>query len=149
MHANLASLKLKANIEHMTADSRKVQAGSLFVAYKGDLADGRAYIPQAIANGAAAVMWEQENFKWNDDWNLPNQSVNGLKQEIGLVDSEFYGHPSEQLWMVGVTGTNGKTTCSHWLAQAFGALGRESAVVGTLGNGFLYNLSLGMASSIY
>ena len=141
MHANLASLKLKANIEHMTADSRKVQAGSLFVAYKGDLADGRAYIPQAIANGAAAVMWEQENFKWNDDWNLPNQSVNGLKQEIGLVASEFYSHPSEQLWMVGVTGTNGKTTCSHWLAQAFGALGRESAVVGTLGNGFLNNLS--------
>lgn len=141
MRANLTSLKAQANITHMTSDSRQVQVGSLFVAYKGDAADGRTYIPQAIANGASAVMWEQEGFAWNADWKLPNQSVVGLKQEIGLVASEFYGKPSEQLWMVGVTGTNGKTTCSHWLAQAFAALGRQSAVVGTLGNGLLSNLS--------
>ena len=141
MRANLTSLKTQANINHMTSDSRQVQVGSLFVAYKGDATDGRAYIPQAIANGASAVMWEQEDFAWKADWKLPNQSVAGLKQAIGELASEFYGKPSEQLWMVGVTGTNGKTTCSHWLAQAFTALGRQSAVVGTLGNGLLSSLS--------
>ena len=141
MQANLNSLKAQVNIGHMTADSRQVQAGSLFVAYKGDATDGRAYIPQAITSGASAVMWEQEGFAWNADWKVPNQSVAGLKQAVGMLASEFYGKPSEQLWMVGVTGTNGKTTCSHWLAQAFTALGRQSAVVGTLGNGLLSSLS--------
>ncbi len=141
MQANLNSLKAQVNIGHMTADSRQVQAGSLFVAYKGDATDGRAYIPQAITSGASAVMWEQEGFAWNADWKVPNQSVAELKQAVGMLASEFYGKPSEQLWMVGVTGTNGKTTCSHWLAQAFTALGRQSAVVGTLGNGLLSSLS--------
>ena len=141
MQANLNSLKAQVNIGHMTADSRQVQAGSLFVAYKGDVTDGRAYISQAITSGASAVMWEKEGFAWNDDWKVPNQSVAGLKQSVGMLASEFYGKPSEQLWMVGVTGTNGKTTCSHWLAQAFNALGQQSAVVGTLGNGLLSSLS--------
>jgi UDP-N-acetylmuramoyl-L-alanyl-D-glutamate--2,6-diaminopimelate ligase len=141
MRADLTALKAQANIRHMTADSRQVNVDSLFVAYKGDATDGRAYIPQAIANGASAVMWEQDGFAWNADWKLPNQSVAGLKQAVGELASEFYGNPSEQLWMVGVTGTNGKTTCSHWLAQAFTALGRQSAVAGTLGNGLLSNLS--------
>jgi UDP-N-acetylmuramoyl-L-alanyl-D-glutamate--2,6-diaminopimelate ligase len=141
MRANLASLKSQVNIAHMTADSRRVQTGSLFVAYKGDATDGRAYIAQAIASGASAVMWEQEGFTWNADWKVPNQPIRGLRQAVGDVASEFYGKPSDQLWMVGVTGTNGKTTCSHWLAQAFNALGRQSAVVGTLGNGLLNDLS--------
>ena len=141
MQANLNSLKAQVNIGHMTADSRQVQAGSLFVAYKGDATVGRAYIPQAITSGASAVMWEQEGFAWNADWKVPNQPLAGLKQAVGMLASEFYGKPSEQLWMVGVTGTNGKTTCSHWLAQAFTALGRQSAVVGTLGNGLLSSLS--------
>ena len=135
MRANLTSLIAQAGIVHITADSRQVKAGSLFVAYKGDATDGRAYIPQAILNGAAAVMWEEEGFAWNADWKVPNQSVAGLKQAVGELASEFYGKPSEQLWVVGVTGTNGKTTCSHWMAQAFIELGLKSAVIGTLGNG--------------
>ncbi len=141
MRANLTSLIAQAGIVHITADSRQVKAGSLFVAYKGDATDGRAYIPQAILNGAAAVMWEEEGFAWNADWKVPNQSVAGLKQAVGELASEFYGKPSEQLWVVGVTGTNGKTTCSHWMAQAFIELGLKSAVIGTLGNGLLNDLS--------
>ena len=141
MRASLTSLIAQATIVHITADSRQVKAGSLFVAYKGDATDGRNYIPQAISNGATAVMWEEEGFVWNTDWKVPNQSVAGLKQSVGELASEFYGKPSEQLWVVGVTGTNGKTTCSHWMAQAFIELGLKSAVVGTLGNGLLTNLS--------
>lgn len=141
MRAKLDLLKTQANIQHMTADSRQVKAGSLFVAYKGDAADGRAFIAQAIANGACAVLWEQDGFAWNADWKVANQPVLGLKQQIGELASEFYGRPSEQLWVIGVTGTNGKTTCSHWLAQAFTALHRTSALIGTLGNGLLNQLS--------
>lgn len=141
MDTLLSSIKKHANINHITADSRQVKAGSLFVAYKGDSADGRAYIYDAINQGASAVVWEKDGFVWNTAWKIPNQPLLGLKKEIGAIASEFYGMPSNKLWMVGVTGTNGKTTCSHWLAQAFSALGLQSAVIGTLGNGLLTDLS--------
>jgi UDP-N-acetylmuramyl-tripeptide synthetase len=137
----LSTIKMNANINHITADSRQVKPGSLFVAYKGDSADGRAYISDAINHGASAVVWEKDGFVWNTTWKIPHQPILGLKKEIGAIASEFYGTPSNQLWMVGVTGTNGKTTCSHWLAQAFSALGLQSAVIGTLGNGLLSDLS--------
>jgi len=132
-----AALSLLSGYKHMTADSRQVKAGSVFVAYKGEAADGRHYIEQAIKNGAGAVVWEQANFNWDASWQVPNQAVDHLKQKIGEIASEFYRQPSQQLWMVGVTGTNGKTTCTHWLAQAFSALNKKAAVIGTLGNGIL------------
>ena len=135
MQASLSLLKSK--YQHMTADSRLVKAGSVFVAYKGEAADGREFIPQAIENGASAVIWEQADFTWRDEWQVPNQAIVDLKKQIGQIASEFYGQPSQHLWMIGVTGTNGKTTCTHWLAQAFGALNKKAAVVGTLGNGIL------------
>jgi UDP-N-acetylmuramyl-tripeptide synthetase len=137
----LSTIKMNANINHITADSRQVKPGSLFFAYKGDSADGRAYISDAINHGASAVVWEKDGFVWNTAWKIPHQPILGLKKEIGAIASEFYGTPSNQLWMVGVTGTNGKTSCSHWLAQAFSALGLQSAVIGTLGNGLLSDLS--------
>lgn len=125
----------------MTSDSRRVSAGSLFLAYPGEQADGRRFIEQAIANGAASVVWEQEGFDWNPVWTVANQPVTGLRQQTSAIAGEFYGHPSRQLWMIGVTGTNGKTSCSHWLAQAFNALQRKAVVIGTLGNGFPDTLS--------
>jgi len=128
---------MKSGYTHMTADSRQVKTGSVFLAYKGESADGRHYIEQAIKNGASAVLWEQSGFNWDANWQVANQAVDHLKQKVGEMASEFYGQPSQQLWMIGVTGTNGKTTCTHWLAQAFAALKRQSAVIGTLGNGLL------------
>ena len=121
---------------HLTADSRQVRHGSLFLAYPGEHADGRHYIAQAVAQGAAAVLWEGDAYDWNADWTLPNWPVRGLREQAGVVADEFYGQPSRQLWIIGVTGTNGKTSCSHWLAQTLTQLGRKTAAVGTLGNGF-------------
>ncbi|MCB5186199.1 UDP-N-acetylmuramoyl-L-alanyl-D-glutamate--2,6-diaminopimelate ligase [Methylobacillus gramineus] len=125
----------------ITADSRQVKSGSLFLAFPGEKADGRQFIAQAISQGAAAVLWEQEDFRWNPQWSVQNEAVSGLRQYAGNVADAFYGHPSQQLWMVGVTGTNGKTSCTHWLAQAFNLLRRKTAVIGTLGNGFPETLS--------
>ncbi len=120
----------------ITADSRRADGGSLFLAYPGERVDGRDFIPQAVAQGAAAVLWERDNFDWNAAWQVPNIAVQGLREQAGVIAEEFYGYPSQYLWMVGVTGTNGKTSCSHWLGQALTRLGRKTAVVGTLGNGF-------------
>ena len=120
----------------ITADSRKVQTGSVFLAYPGEHADGRQYIQHAINQGAAAVLWERDGYQWNPEWQLPNVAVDSLRSEAGMIANDFYGQPSQRLWMIGVTGTNGKTSCSHWLAQALSALGRKTAIVGTLGSGF-------------
>jgi UDP-N-acetylmuramoyl-L-alanyl-D-glutamate--2,6-diaminopimelate ligase len=131
----------------MTADSRKVAAGSLFLAYPGEHADGRRFIEDALSRGAAAVLWERDGFAWNPQWQIPNVAVEGLRLQAGDIADEFYGQPSQKLWMIGVTGTNGKTSCSHWLAQAFEASGRKTAVIGTLGNGFIAGNTTGALSA--
>ena len=125
-----------AKIGGLGADSRALHAGDAFVAYPGASADGRGYIADAVARGAAAVLWEREGFSWNDAWRVPNIAVDGLRALAGNIAHEVYGRPSEKLWLAGVTGTNGKTSCSQWIAQALSALGRKTAVIGTLGSGF-------------
>lgn len=133
--------RLGTRITRLTADSRKVSPGMAFAAYPGEEADGRAYIPQAIERGSDTVLWEQENFRWNGDWQVANLGVARLRDRVGEIASAVYGHPSEYLWMLGVTGTNGKTSVSQWLAQCFNANQRTTAILGTLGNGFLESLA--------
>ncbi len=127
---------LGISITRLTSDSRSVQRGDTFVAYRGMQADGRNFIAQAIERGANAVIWEAQEFKWNNEWHVPNLAVHDLRHQAGLIADRVYGHPSRKLWMVGVTGTNGKTSISHWLARTYTALGRKGAVLGTVGNGF-------------
>jgi UDP-N-acetylmuramoyl-L-alanyl-D-glutamate--2,6-diaminopimelate ligase len=129
----LASMGIK--ITHLEADSRRIKPGDTFVAYPGVNTDGRKFIAQAVANGANAVIWEAKNFTWNESWNVPNISIEDLRMHAGALADQVYSSPSQKLWMVGVTGTNGKTTCSHWIARSMNELGRKSAVLGTLGNG--------------
>lgn len=121
----------------ITADSRKVQTGSLFLAYPGTHGDGRNYIAQAVQAGAAAVVWQQDDFVWNAEWQVKNLAVKNLKQQVGNIAAEFYAYPSNKLTMMGVTGTNGKTSVSQWIAQCLNLLGKKTAVIGTIGNGFL------------
>jgi len=125
-----------AMIERLASDSRRCAPGTVFFAYPGESADGRSYIADALARGASAVVWESEGFDWDSRWGVPNSGVAGLKQEAGWIAHEFYGRPSEALWVCGVTGTNGKTSCTQWIATAFEALGVKSGLVGTLGSGF-------------
>ena len=122
-------------IKRLATDSRQVSRGDTFVAYPGESHDGRRYIAQAIARGAASVLWEQRGFHWNPEWRVPNVGVPQLRARAGIIASRVYGEPSARLWMIGVTGTNGKTTCSQWIAQALNHCGTRSAVIGTLGYG--------------
>ncbi|MEO5861146.1 MAG: UDP-N-acetylmuramoyl-L-alanyl-D-glutamate--2,6-diaminopimelate ligase [Burkholderiales bacterium] len=129
--------RLGTRITRLTADSRKVSPGIAFAAYPGERADGRAYIPQAIERGSDAILWERDNFCWNGDWQVANLGITQLRDHVGEIADALYGHPSEHLWMLGVTGTNGKTSVSRWLAQCLNANERKTALLGTLGNGFL------------
>ncbi len=132
--------QLGVPVEHLTADSRKLKPGDTFLAYAGERYDARKDIPQAITAGAKAVIWEKNQFSWDPLWKIPNCAVAGLQAKAGVIASHVYGYPSRELWLVGITGTNGKTSCSHWYAQAMTALGKRTAVIGTLGNGFLETL---------
>ncbi len=115
-------------------DSRKVKPGDLFIAYAGELADGRAYIPQALLAGAVGVLWDSSEFVWNADWNVPNLPIENLRDQLGHIADFFFGHPSHHLWVAGITGTNGKTSCAKWIAQCLTRFGSQCAVIGTLGN---------------
>ena len=123
-------------IENLTTDSRMVNPGETFLAYGGERQDGRRFIPEAIAAGANAVIWESDSFEWNNEWKVPNLSVPDLRAKAGIIADHVYDHPSQKLQLIGVTGTNGKTSCCHWIARATAALDRKTAVIGTMGVGF-------------
>jgi UDP-N-acetylmuramoyl-L-alanyl-D-glutamate--2,6-diaminopimelate ligase len=120
----------------LVTDSRAVQAGDTFVAYPGETRDGRAFIRDAITRGAKSVLWERRGYTWRSEWDVENVPVAHLRRHAGEIAAEIYGRPSSKLWMVGVTGTNGKTSCSHWIAQTLTRLGAKCGVVGTLGSGW-------------
>jgi len=122
-------------VRRLCNDSRRVRRGDTFVAYPGEAYDGRRFIAQAIAHGARAVLWDSRNFKWNPAWRVPNLGVPRLRACVGHIASRINGEPSSRLRMIGVTGTNGKTTCSQWVAHALNATGTRTALIGTLGYG--------------
>ena len=72
-------------IERLSSDSRRCAPGVAFLAYPGEAADGRAHIGDALARGAAAVLWERKDFSWNPGWNVPNLPVQDLKQRSGVL----------------------------------------------------------------
>ena len=123
--------------KRVTADSRRVGHGDAFAAFPGETCDGRAFIADALVRGAAAVLWEAQGFHWRAEWRVAQQPVDGLKAQLGGIADVIFGRPSQSLWMIGVTGTNGKTSCAQWIAQCLDACGRRAAVMGTLGNGLV------------
>jgi UDP-N-acetylmuramoyl-L-alanyl-D-glutamate--2,6-diaminopimelate ligase len=122
-------------VKRLANDSRAVKAGDTFVAYPGQARDGRDYIAQAIASGATSVLWERAGFEWQREWRVPSLGLRGLRAHAGEIASRVHREPSRRLLVIGVTGTNGKTTCSQWIAQALTRAGTRCAVIGTLGQG--------------
>ena len=119
----------------LAADSRAVNPGDVFLAYPGELSDGRKYIDAALERGAAAVVYEANGAEIGE-LVVPALAVENLRHVVAPLAAEVYGNPSRQLWLAGVTGTNGKTSVTQWLADAFTRLGKRCAIVGTLGNGY-------------
>ncbi|MDR0671377.1 MAG: UDP-N-acetylmuramoyl-L-alanyl-D-glutamate--2,6-diaminopimelate ligase, partial [Oscillospiraceae bacterium] len=117
-------------IKGLRLDSRQVSAGDLFFAVPGAREDGAAYIPQALAAGAAAVVTEAET-----DAALPFVRVPDLRAAMSAMAARFYGHPSDRLRMIGVTGTNGKTTVTHIVRGILARVGGfRVGLIGTNGN---------------
>ncbi|MCQ4346038.1 UDP-N-acetylmuramoyl-L-alanyl-D-glutamate--2,6-diaminopimelate ligase [Pseudomonas stutzeri] len=133
-----------ALIRELSLDSRALLPGDLFLAVPGARSDGRGYIADAIARGAAAVAYEAEGAP-----PLPDAAatvlvpVKGLAGQLSAIAGRFYGDPSRSLELIGVTGTNGKTSVSQLLAQALDLLGQRCGLIGTLGVGFHDDLQCG------
>ncbi|MBS1185055.1 MAG: UDP-N-acetylmuramyl-tripeptide synthetase, partial [Proteobacteria bacterium] len=128
--------RLGIGVAELVNDSRRAKPGAVFAAYPGEARDGRDFIAQAVAQRVDGVLWEADHYLWDPALAIPNAGVVGLKTRIGEIAAHVYGEPSRALHMIGVTGTNGKTSVAHWIAQALSWLGRKTAVIGTVGNGF-------------
>jgi UDP-N-acetylmuramoyl-L-alanyl-D-glutamate--2,6-diaminopimelate ligase len=131
----------------LALDSRKVQSGDLFLALAGSQTHGLQHARQAIALGAVAVAWEpvEGNAGLAEMAALlpaPVVAVPQLGQVVGLIADRFYGHPSRGLFMIGVTGTDGKTSCGHFIAQALDSTDRRCGLIGTLGYGLYGELAM-------
>jgi UDP-N-acetylmuramoyl-L-alanyl-D-glutamate--2,6-diaminopimelate ligase len=135
----LSKGSLDAEIFRLSLDSRRVQVGDCFLAFPGFASDGRNYVEAAVAAGASAVIYES---KGASEFSVPVPTIPvlNLAEKIGDIASFFYQNPGESLHIVGITGTNGKTSISHALAQAYELLGKKAAVMGTLGVGPLTHL---------
>ncbi|HEY0290094.1 MAG TPA: UDP-N-acetylmuramoyl-L-alanyl-D-glutamate--2,6-diaminopimelate ligase [Pseudomonas sp.] len=131
-------------IRELTLDSRKVRPGDLFLAIAGLKVDGRDHIADAIAQGAAAVAYEAEGAKVLPITDVPLIPVKGLAAQLSDIAGRFYGDPTRSLNLVGVTGTNGKTSVTQLIAQALDQLGQHCGIIGTLGNGFYGALKSGI-----
>lgn len=127
-------------VDNLTLDSRKLNSGELFIALKGQKVDGREFIAKAVEQGAAAILVEADK-KWHGiDWinQIPVIAVEKLFEKVSAIADRFFANPSQQLNLIGVTGTNGKTTCSLLAAQLLAAVRKNAAgVIGTLGYGIL------------
>jgi len=138
--SNKASYKASNKILSIETDSRKVMPGSIFVALKGKTKDGHNYLEEAIKKGAKALVVEKNYpplnrlvLKKNSGWICKTANTRKI---LPLLLNEFYDHPTEKMFCVGVTGTNGKTTLSHILYFLFSQCGWRTSMIGTIKNKF-------------
>ena len=122
--------RLSPQAQRLTLDSRNLAEGDVFIAVPGFHRDGRDFLEQA-AQKACAVVYEDDGVRRT--FGVPAIAVPELKRYLGEFAAGFYNDPSKQLFGIGITGTNGKTTSSHWMSQLFTLLGQKCAAVGTIG----------------
>jgi len=120
----------------ISIDSRNVKPGHLFVGMPGANRDGREFVSSAIDNGAVAVLLEAADGITLSSSTAPTITIHDIRSKLGLILNRFYGFPSSRLKVIGVTGTNGKTTCTQLLGRILDKPDQRCAIIGTLGNGF-------------
>lgn len=143
-----------AAITGLTLDSRNVSPGDLFIACRGTRVHGAHYISAAMQAGAAAIVWEEDGLEEGENIhqlipdsktgtnNVPVIKVDNLAAKCGLIASRYYDNPSEKLSVIGITGTDGKTSCCQFIAQALNKAHIATGIMGTLGYGLPGNIML-------
>ncbi len=116
-------------ISGLTSDSKRVAPGNLFIAKKGFHHDGARFIPDAIANGAVAILTDLYDPFFPDITQIIHSDISSIE---ALIAREYYGNPGKDLFLVGITGTNGKTTTSYLIRHLLGQLGSECGLIGTI-----------------
>ncbi len=131
-------LEPAVSITGMTEDSRKVQPGDLFIAYAGPKANRPRFIEQAIEQGAVAILKEAESDTASFELieSIPVCAIPRLNQQVATIAARFYGNPCDTLRFIGITGTNGKTSCALFIAQLLAEQTVRCGIIGTLGEGF-------------
>ena len=138
---NLAVVDFPLN--RLITDSRKVKKGDVFIAIKGFTVNGKDFIPQAILSGAEVVLIETNRksndlkidyLKQKDQRIIPQIRVFQLSQKLSKIAADFYHSPSKHLSVIGVTGTNGKTTITQLIAQCVTLLNKKAGLLGSIGN---------------
>ncbi|VVC76348.1 UDP-N-acetylmuramoyl-L-alanyl-D-glutamate--2, 6-diaminopimelate ligase [Aquicella siphonis] len=134
----LLPVEADREISGLTLDSRQVKSQGLFLAVKGAQLDGRDYVRDAVSRGAAAILADADEedlpVAWQAD--IPFIPVFQLRKQLGGLAARFYQYPAEKMRMIGVTGTSGKTSCTHFIAQSLQSLDISCGIIGTLGCGF-------------
>jgi UDP-N-acetylmuramoyl-L-alanyl-D-glutamate--2,6-diaminopimelate ligase len=120
----------QAEVSALAYESTAVAAGSLFCTWKGKARDGHSYIPEAIERGAVAIVAEKKLM----DLAGPNIRVENGRRALGRMAANFYGHPSKEVQVIGLTGTNGKTSTAMLIQSLFEAGGLRCGLLGTVGN---------------
>ena len=128
------------NAKEIVSHHQKVKKNFIFVALKGSNYDGREFINQAIKCGAVLVIYEKRNFNWDKSQKIKSVGISNLKEKLGLILALFYKNTKRKIKIIGVTGTNGKTSVSYFLASSLNALGKKVALIGTIGIGIFPNL---------
>ncbi|MBP3213374.1 MAG: UDP-N-acetylmuramoyl-L-alanyl-D-glutamate--2,6-diaminopimelate ligase [Bacteroidaceae bacterium] len=123
---------MERDIRGIQIDSRQIDEGHLFVAVRGTVADGHNYIGKAVEKGATAVLCEE--FPADVNEGVTYVKVENTEQSVGQVATTFYGHPTDKLKLVGVTGTNGKTTIATVLYELFRHMGHKAGLLSTVCN---------------
>ncbi len=127
-----------ARLSGICLDNRSIEPGEAFVAVQGQLGHGLDYAQAAVADGASAVI--HDGLRPLPELAVPTVEVQGLGDKLGELASRYFGAPSEQMTIAGVTGTNGKTSVAHFLAQSWQRVDGNAGMVGTLGYGTVGNL---------
>jgi UDP-N-acetylmuramoyl-L-alanyl-D-glutamate--2,6-diaminopimelate ligase len=125
-------------ISGLSLDSRTTKPGDLFFAVPGELTDGRAFINEALQKGAVCVLTTDRLMPMKAK--VPVVPFADLKNALGHIAARFFDEPARKLAVIGITGTNGKTSCSHFIAETLSAVGKQCGVIGTLGLGFIGDL---------
>lgn len=127
--SNIKKYDMAINISSIAYDSRKVKKGTLFIAIPGFKFDGHDFIPEAIKKGATLIVGQKKL-----DLDFPYIQVKDSRRALSKISAKFYGYPAEKLKIIGITGTNGKTTTSYLLKAILDEVGFNTGVIGTIGN---------------